>query len=577
MNVILAVKQYITKMIEDAGPGMKVLLMDKETTGVVSMVYTQSEVLQKEVYLFERVDTSGRESMKHLKAICFLRPTKENIEHLCSELKNPKYGVYYLYFSNFIIKPSIRAIAEADDHEVVRELQEFYADYYAISPHVFSLNIPNCSRGGRWDLDAMDRSCQGIVAVLLSLKKCPIIRYQNSSEMAKRLAEIVRGKMDEESVLFDFRKSDVPPLLLIIDRRDDPVTPLLNQWSYQAMVHELIGIRNNRVDLSRCPGITKELQEVVLSAEHDEFYQKNMYLNFGEIGQNIKTLMTEFQQNVKSNQRLESISDMKAFVENYPQFKKMSGTVSKHVTIVSELSRLVTERSLLDVSEVEQDLACQSDHSSALQNIRRQLANDNVSELDMMRMVSLYALRYERHSSNDVRGLFHMLSRRGVSEHYEKHVTALIQYGGRDVRSSDLFGQNKTPLSLTRRFFKGLKGVENIYTQHTPLLSETLDNLVKGKLKDSNFPYLGQMVLRDRPQEIIVFMIGGATYEEAFAVYNLNKSLPGVKIVLGATTMHNCKSFLEEVVHSTGQGATTRTRAPSGGANYRSSYASSFF
>ena len=44
-----------------------------------------------------------------------------------------------------------------------------------------------------------------------------------------------------------------------------------------------------------------------------------------------------------------------------------------------------------------------------------------------------------------------------------------------------------------------------------------------------------------RPQEIIVFMIGGATYEEAFAVYNLNKSLPGVKIVLGATTMHNCK------------------------------------
>ena len=43
------------------------------------MVYTQSEVLQKEVYLFERVDTSGRESMKHLKAICFLRPTKVSL------------------------------------------------------------------------------------------------------------------------------------------------------------------------------------------------------------------------------------------------------------------------------------------------------------------------------------------------------------------------------------------------------------------------------------------------------------------------------------------------------------------
>ena len=54
-------------------------------------------------------------------------------------------------------------------------------------------------------------------------------------------------------------------------------------------------------------------------------------------------------------------------MENYPQFKKMSGTVSKHVTVVSELSRLVSERCLLDVSEVEQDLACQNDHSAALQ------------------------------------------------------------------------------------------------------------------------------------------------------------------------------------------------------------------
>ena len=32
----------------------------------------------------------------------------------------------------------------------------------------------------------------------------------------------------QERELFDFR-SDVPPLLLILDRKDDPVTPLLNQ------------------------------------------------------------------------------------------------------------------------------------------------------------------------------------------------------------------------------------------------------------------------------------------------------------------------------------------------------------
>lgn len=44
-----------------------------------------------------------------------------------------------------------------------------------------------------------------------------------------------------------------------------------------------------------------------------------------------------------------------------------------------------------------------------------------------------------------------------------------------------------------------------------------------------------------RPQDIIVFIIGGATYEEALSVYNLNRSMPGVRIVLGGTTIHNTK------------------------------------
>ena len=34
------------------------------------------------------------------------------------------------------------------------------------------------------------------------------------------------------------------------------------------------------------------------------------------------------------------------------------------------------------------------------------------------------------------------------------------------------------------------QGVENVYMQHTPHLSETLENLFKGKLKESSHPFL---------------------------------------------------------------------------------------
>jgi vacuolar protein sorting-associated protein 45 len=72
----------------------------------------------------------------------------------------------------------------------------------------------------------------------------------------------------------------------------------------------------------------------------------------------------------------------------------MSGTVTKHVTLLGELSRLVTEYSLLEVSELEQEMVCQEEHSQSLQKIRRLIASDKVREFDAARLVMLYAIRY---------------------------------------------------------------------------------------------------------------------------------------------------------------------------------------
>ncbi len=240
------------------------------------MAFSQSDMMQKEVYLFERLDTAhSNERMKHLKAIVFIRPTKNNIALLCNELRSPRYGSYYIYFSNILPRTDVKLLAESDQTESVRELKEIYADYLCVNPNLFSLNIPNCLHGMKWDQECLARSVQGVTALLLSLKLKPAIRYRNGSEPAVQLAKQIHEKISKESSLFDFRTQDngaPPPLLLILDRKDDPVTPLLNQWTYQAMVHELLTINNNRVDLSKVEGAPKDLKEVVLSLEQDEFY-----------------------------------------------------------------------------------------------------------------------------------------------------------------------------------------------------------------------------------------------------------------------------------------------------------------
>jgi len=112
---------------------------------------------------------------------------------------------------------------------------------------------------------------------------------------------------------------------------------------------------------------------------------------------------------------------------------------------------------------------------------------------------------------------------------------------------SDMF-EGTGIFSGARDRFKGLKGVENVYTQHSPVLETTLQTLIKGRLREQQYPFVeGGSTTRDRPQDIIVFVVGGATYEEAKMVAGLNASTPGVRIVLGGTMIHNASSFLDEV------------------------------
>jgi vacuolar protein sorting-associated protein 45 len=160
----------------------------------------------------------------------------------------------------------LERLAEADDHEVVRAIQEYFGDYIVINPDLFSLNLGFPKQRiwsynpDQWNPDSLQRTTEGVIALLLSLKKRPLIRYEKNSLLCKKLATEVRYQMTQEDALFDFRKPDTPPILLLVDRRDDPITPLLTQWTYQAMVHELLGIYNGRVDLSDVPDVRQELK-----------------------------------------------------------------------------------------------------------------------------------------------------------------------------------------------------------------------------------------------------------------------------------------------------------------------------
>lgn len=554
MVVVTAARDYINRMLQDIS-GMKVLVLDSSTVSIVSVVYSQTELLKKEVFLVELVESISlsKEPMSHLKAVYFLRPTSENIQHMRRQLAKPRFGEYHLFFSNIMKDTQIHILADSDESEVVQQLQEFYADFVAVDPHHFTLNIAS---NHMYMLPAVvdpsglqrfcDRVVDGLAALFLSLKQRPVIRYSRTSDIAKRVAqEAAKLMYQQESNLFEFRRPDVSPLLLVVDRRDDPVTPLLNQWTYQAMVHELIGIQDNKVDLTSIGNFPKDQQEVVLSSEQDTFFKANMHENFGDIGMNIKQMVDDFQQVSKSNQNIQTIEDMVKFVDNYPEYRKMHGNVSKHVTLVTEMSKIVEERKLMLVSQTEQELACNGGQVAAFEAVTNLLNNESVSDIDRLRLVMLYALRYEKESPVQLMQLFNKLASR--SPKYKPGlVQFLLKQAGVDKRTGDLYG-NRDFLNIARNMARGLKGVENVYTQHQPLLSQTMESITRGRLRDVDYPLLGNHYQQGRPHDVIIFIVGGTTYEESRAVAVQNSMASGIRFILGGSTILNSRRFLKDL------------------------------
>ncbi|KAK9481318.1 Sec1-like protein [Lipomyces japonicus] len=544
--------------VYDSTPGkMRILLLDEETTAILSMISTQSLLLQNEVYLIDRLDNLNRERMRHLKCLVLVRPTSDNVQLLVNELHDPNYGEYELYFSNVIKKSSLERIAEADDYEVVKSVVELFLDYLVINKELFGLNLfspKHCIFGDApesWNTGPFIRSVEALTSALLSLKKKPLIRYEANSALAKSMAIETLYNIQQDASLFEFRQMDTPPVLLILDRKNDPITPLLTPWTYQAMVHEFLGIRNGRVDLSSVPDVRVDMKEIVLTPDQDPFYADSMFMNFGDLGASIKEYVDKYQSRTKSNMNIDSIADMKRFVEEYPEFRKLSGNVTKHVTLVSELSRRVSTDTLLEIGELEQSLVCSDNHNQDLRQLRQYLTQ-NLPDDVKIRLVALYGLRYGYPDSSNSNPsalplLIDALAVARVAPARVHALNTLLRYAGISERQEDLF-RTDSLFSRAQSGFKGLQGVENVYTQHVTLLERTLASIVKGRLRDNLYPFIeGGGSSRDRPSDIIVFFVGGVTYEEAKLVAQINASTPGLRIVLGGTAVHNSKSFLDDM------------------------------
>ena len=234
---------YIENMISNIKE-MKAIVMDKETQVIFSLEFSKSLALKQEIFLFENIEKIQPSQKFNLSGIFFLRPTSQNLNYLKEILKNLNFKEIHLFFSNTVPDEYLQKIAQYDINMQVKSFQEVYFDYYVINSNVFHLNIESCisnlamspiERWNDYDSQMFDRIWQGLVSICLSNRIFPVIKCVKGSKISSMLSKKIAEFFNENYTFI--RKecgNNQNGLLFIFDRKEDPVTPLINQWTYQA-------------------------------------------------------------------------------------------------------------------------------------------------------------------------------------------------------------------------------------------------------------------------------------------------------------------------------------------------------
>eukprot|EP01054_Gregarina_sp_Poly1_P010254 Gregarina_sp_Poly_1__10253@NODE_714_length_6642_cov_66_231939_g539_i0_p2_GENE_NODE_714_length_6642_cov_66_231939_g539_i0NODE_714_length_6642_cov_66_231939_g539_i0_p2_ORF_typecomplete_len590_score62_27Sec1/PF00995_23/9_3e75_NODE_714_length_6642_cov_66_231939_g539_i038205589 len=555
----------------------KILYVDEECKGALSMIVSFSELLEMAFYSVQLlpkslVPLSGPASKtSYLLGVVFCRPTQENVGLLVKCFEQSKHNKYFIFFSTPIQSTVLEKLGRSDSkHCLVSKLQEMLLDFYVVRERFFSLELASVSR-----LMYVDKTCwqpyedklfqdcvSGLSSFILSVakhvfRKCsprcgsgvPTFHVSARSAICSILARDVLDQIQKlwgdalKEIKHDMRDKRSNSVVLIIDRREDLFSPMLNPWTYQAMLHEHIGLRLNRCKVNET--------EMNLNPKDDYFLRQHIDKNFGEI-----TSVVASELKVVGS-RPEG-ANLSALLANYSAQRQHADVVTRHATLTHYLTKVVSESKLLTVSALEQRIACGGSQviGKPFSSYRKELEtalseafeNKEIPLYEKWRLATLYLLKFP---NNERSGFISTTQLRsiGLGEH-EVQLLQNIQDFGKDwYRPSEWNVLNAAKEAFSRSWQPSAP-----LGQYRGVIEEVLESVAKNVIDKARYPVLlqnprMQPTLDRTPDFVVIFVVGGATFDEAREVDSFLETQTHLEteVFLGGTSVLNSKTFLADV------------------------------
>ncbi|KAK2196062.1 bifunctional P-loop containing nucleoside triphosphate hydrolase/Sec1-like superfamily/ATPase [Babesia duncani] len=505
--------------IFDRVRGAKILVLDSSSSRAISLVCTHSWLLEREVLLTvslndDLVNVGGDENLRHLRAVYLISGNLDSVQRACTHIRRGDALEYFVFFTSRVENSMLESLARADVFELVHGVYEYMVDVSVLNDWLFDLHAGDCrslySHGAYNCDDSISRVVQGLYCALCLCRQVPSIVYASDSASCRAVAMRLQSVLNNESI-------HTRPILesyneyerihgirgscccIIIDRTSDMVTPLLNQWSYEAMLHEIVGLECNKANI--------EGTEYIFSRLHDDFYAEHAMSEFADVESALTELLKQSQQSCNSTNLLQ-------LLEQVPKSNKLMSSAAKHVTALNTLSTAIQNEKLLDIGLLEQEMACGAiSGKDALDQLGEFINDGTIPKFQKLRLALIYTLVYG--SREERVNMLRDHLRLAKLEEYLPILNYLVPKA-RPQTDTNIIARAKNTIN---RSMMGVAGSTSPYMQHRSSLYTTLQMLLRGKLigdyaavpsVEGDEPTIPRNV-----SSILVFIVGGATFAEA--------------------------------------------------------------
>jgi syntaxin-binding protein 1 len=318
-------------------------------------------------------------------AIYFISPTERSVRQLIEDFAGPvqMYKKAHVFFSNSLDRRLLSAIKNSGVLlERLGTLKEFNMEYTALDSRAFCAgtrdDLSTFYSAGAHQMvgyeDAMQEVVSRLASLFASLKEAPSVRFRagrsggernESAAMREQMAGRVAGMLCDKLTKLQASLPDMPQAetcdLLILDRGCDPVAPLVHDWSYECLCHDLLRMRGPLYRYRYENNAGKPEEKDVALDESDALFRELRSLHLADVLSTISERMAVFTaQNKGAAARAAgaqlSVSQMKKMVEALPQYQQQLQKLSVHTTVTEELNSAVKLRRLNEVGTLEQEL-----------------------------------------------------------------------------------------------------------------------------------------------------------------------------------------------------------------------------